>query len=205
MKIHCASCSLRWLVVDAQGYGATITSGGGVTAAAVAKPERPRLATHLSGSSEQLARFDPRIKAVLSFAPWGNTAGFWDESGLAGVKIPTFLVVGSKDTTSGYEKGVGAMFEQMTGVDRYLLTYENAGHNAGAPMPAPAESWAHSEKTPQLPSPSGHYVDAVWDSVRMNNIVRPLTAARCHAFAMCLRVVFCTCGASSMTPVTSDT
>jgi predicted dienelactone hydrolase len=57
-------------------------------------------------------------KAVLSFAPWGMTSGFWDESGLAGVKIPTFLVVGSKDTTSGYEAGVTAMFDNMTGVDR---------------------------------------------------------------------------------------
>ena len=42
------------------------------------------------------------------------------------------LVAGSDDTTSGYddtpgdEKGVAAMFKLMTGVDRYLLTFQNA-------------------------------------------------------------------------------
>jgi hypothetical protein len=61
------------------GYGATITSGGGVTQAAVDKRQRPRLATHLDGSPEHVGRFDERIKAVLSFAPWGMTSGFWDE------------------------------------------------------------------------------------------------------------------------------
>ena len=114
------------------GYGATITSGGGVTQACVDKPQRPRLATHLNGSREHLERFDARIKAVLSFAPWGMTSGFWDDSGLAAVRIPTMLIAGSNDTTSGYgdnpggEKGVAAMCVKMTGVERYLLTYANA-------------------------------------------------------------------------------
>ena len=115
------------------GYGATITSGGGVTQAAASKPERPRLAIHQHGSSDHIGRFDGRIKAVLSFAPWGmGPAGLWDDNGLAAVRIPTMLVAGSSDTTSGYddrpghEKGVAAMFVKMTGVERYLLTFANA-------------------------------------------------------------------------------
>jgi predicted dienelactone hydrolase len=114
------------------GYGATITSGGGVTQAAVEQPQRPGLATHLSDSREHRERFDPRIKAVLSFAPWGMASGFWDGSGLAAVRIPTMLVAGSNDTTSGYddspgdEKGVAEMFAKMVGVERYLLSFANA-------------------------------------------------------------------------------
>ena len=159
------------------GYGATVTAGGGVTQAAVGQPGRPRLGSHLSGSAEHLARFDDRIKAVMSFAPWGMGSGFWDDVALAGVRVPTLLVVGSVDATSGYEHGVAAMFEKMVNVERYFLTFENAGHNAGAPMPAPAESWAFSPALPHLSSPAVHYADAVWDSVRMNNVAQHFATA----------------------------
>ena len=159
------------------GYGATVTAGGGVTQAAVGQPGRPRLGSHLSGSAEHLARFDDRIKAVMSFAPWGMGSGFWDDAALAGVRVPTLLVAGSVDTTSGYEHGVAAMFEKMVNVERYFLTFENAGHNAGAPMPAPAESWAFSPALPHLSSPAVHYADAVWDSVRMNNVAQHFATA----------------------------
>jgi hypothetical protein len=53
--------------------------------------------------------------------------------------------------------------------DRYLLTYINASHNAGAPIPAPIETYTYSERTKSYPFV--HYADAVWDSVRMNNIL----------------------------------
>lgn len=114
------------------GYGATITSGGGVTQASIEKSQRPRLGTHLNGSREHVERFDGRIKAVLSFAPWGMTSNIWDDCALAAVRIPTMLVAGSNDMTSGYndtpgkETGVPAMFVKMKGVERYLLTFANA-------------------------------------------------------------------------------
>ena len=44
----------------------------------------------------------------------------------------------SVDDVSGYEKGIKAIYEQAVSSDRYLLTFENANHNAAAPMPAPA-------------------------------------------------------------------
>ena len=62
-----------------------------------------------------------------------------------------------------------------TGVDRSLLTFENANHNAAAPMPAPAESYAHSEKLGW--APFDHYADPVWDTVRMNNIAQHFVTA----------------------------
>ena len=53
--------------------------------------------------------------------------------------------------------------------DRYLLTFLNANHNAGAPIPAPAETYRAAEAG--KPAAFSHYADAVWDTVRMNNIL----------------------------------
>lgn len=157
------------------GYGAVITAGGGITEEAVAEgAPKKLLAPHAAGSSELAERFDERIRAVVAFAPWGMQRDIWDAKGLAGVRIPTLFVAGSKDDVSGYEDGVRALWEQTTGTDRYLLTYDNARHNAAAPMPAPIES---------LDPPAGrapsfdHYADTVWDSVRMNNIAQHFVTA----------------------------
>ena len=57
----------------------------------------------------------------------------------------------------------------MVNADRYLLTFVNAGHNAAAPIPAPAETYAYSERLKSFPFL--HYADPVWDTVRMNNIL----------------------------------
>ncbi len=89
------------------GYGAVITSGGGVTEEAVSSAApASTLAVHRAGSSEHLSHFDSRIKAVVGFAPWGMERGFWDPDGLAGIRIPTLLVAGSADDVSGYENGL---------------------------------------------------------------------------------------------------
>jgi hypothetical protein len=56
------------------------------------------------------------------------------------------------------------------GCDRWLLTYDHAGHNAGAPIPPPEESWAPSPHLEFVPFQ--HYGDPVWDNVRMNNIAQ---------------------------------
>ena len=84
---------------------------------------------------------DKRIKAAVAFAPWGWKTGFWDAAGLAAIKTPVFFVAGSVDDVSGYSPGVRNIYEASVNAPRYLLTYENANHNAGAPMPAPKESW----------------------------------------------------------------
>jgi len=52
--------------------------------------------------------------------------------------------------------------------DRYLLTFVNANHNAGAPIPAPAETYTAAAGRPAA---FAHYADAVWDTSRMNNIL----------------------------------
>jgi predicted dienelactone hydrolase len=160
------------------GYGAVISAGGGVTQAAVdlawGAPDK-MLAVHLAGSDTHAALPDPRVKAVVAFAPWGMEHGFWDATGLAGIAKPILYVAGSVDDVSGYEKGVRPMWQATTGADAYLLTLVGANHNAAAPMPAPAESWKVSEKLGW--APFDHYADAVWDTVRMNNIAQHFVTA----------------------------
>src|SRR5262249_24391874 len=107
---------------------------------------------------------DKRIKAAIAIAPWGMQEGFWDAEGLKGIRTSVLFVAGSADDVSGYEKGTRAVFEGAMNADRYLLTFQNASHNAGAPIPAPAETYAS-------PSAFAHYADPVWDTVRMNNIL----------------------------------
>lgn len=161
------------------GYGVVNTIGGGFTAASVGfswGTPNGALAVRQAGNPAHAASMDPRVKAAVAFAPWGWNAGFWDAAGLAGIKTPVFFVAGSVDSTSGYAPGVRNIYEASVNAPRYLLTYQNANHNAGAPMPAPKEmqtlkcgdgSWGCGE----------HYTDAVWDNVRMNNIAQHFVTA----------------------------
>lgn len=160
------------------GYGAVISAGGGVTEASTAftwGAPAGTLKVHLAGSETHKALMDPRFRAFVAFAPWGMQRGFWDAEGLKGIDRPILFIAGSIDDVSGYEKGTKALFEGAVNAERYLLTLLNANHNAAAPMPAPAESWA---PTPALPFiPFDHYADPVWDSVRMNNIAQHFVTA----------------------------
>jgi predicted dienelactone hydrolase len=153
------------------GYGAIITAGGGVTQAAVDLSwgaPHGTLGVHLSGSDSHNTLPDPRIKTIIAFGPWGMEHGFWDAETLKGINIPSLFIAGSVDDVSGYEKGVRAIWQGAASVDRSLLTFDNANHNAGAPMPAPREADKFDEALGF--NLAEHYNDAVWDSVRMNNI-----------------------------------
>lgn len=74
-----------------------------------------------------------------------------------------------------FAPGVRNIFEASVNAPRYLLTFENANHNAGAPIPAPKETWS---RVPHLDFiPAEHYTDAVWDNARMNNIAQHFSTA----------------------------
>ncbi len=156
------------------GYGALITAGGGVSEAAVKLPfgaVHGLLEVHRAGSDTHAALPDPRIKTIVTFGPWGRNWDMWDAEGLSGVNVPALFIAGSMDEVSGYDNGVRAIWEQTTGTDRALLTFDSGGHNTAAPMPVPAEALA--------PGVSGadHYLDPVWDTARMNNIAQHFITA----------------------------
>ena len=160
------------------GYGAVITAGGGVTEASVGYPwggPHGTLGIHQAGSETHNALPDPRIKTAVAFGPWGMNTGFWDAEGLAGVQIPMLFIAGSQDDVSLYENGVRALWENTSSVDRALLTYVNGGHNSGAPMPAPEESFRDDAALGF--NVSEHYADPVWNTARMNNIAQHFVTA----------------------------
>jgi predicted dienelactone hydrolase len=159
------------------GYGALVFGGAGVTQAATEYswgPPDGLLARHLAGSDVHEALIDPRVRALIAIGPWGRNAGLWDASGLSGLRKPTLLIAGSTDDVSVYG-AIRTIFEEASGTDRHLLTFENANHNAAAPMPAPRESWLPVEDLDFVPFE--HYADPVWDTVRMNNIAQHFATA----------------------------
>jgi predicted dienelactone hydrolase len=154
------------------GYGVVNVVGGGYSKASetlALSPPNKLLAERGAANTDYRKSIDPRIKAAIAIAPWGMPAGFWDAEGLKGITTPVLFVAGSVDDVAGYEKGARAIYQQAVNADRYLLTYVNANHNAGAPIPAPAETYAYSEALKSFPFV--HYADAVWDTTRMNNIL----------------------------------
>ncbi len=159
-------------------YGAVNVIGGGFTAQSVKLPFAPPgdlLARRQAGNPEYRASLDGRIKAAIAIAPWGWNAGFWDAAGLAGVKTPVLFMAGSVDDVAGYSPGVRNIFEGAVNADRYLLTFQNANHNAAAPIPAPLETWQPGP-TAGL-NPFEHYADPVWDTARMNNVAEHFATA----------------------------
>jgi predicted dienelactone hydrolase len=154
------------------GYGVINTIGGGFSAESVALPYAPpnnALAVRQAGTEAYLESLDDRIKAAIAIAPWGMQRAFWDEEGLAGIEIPLMIMAGSADDVSDYERGIRAIYDAAVNAERYLLTFENANHNAAAPIPAPNEVWENET--------FGHYADPVWDTVRMNNIAQHFATA----------------------------
>lgn len=117
---------------------------------------------------------DPRVSALIAIGPWGRNAGLWDANSMAGLRVPTLLMAGSSDDVSVYET-IRLLFEEANGIERHLLTFEYANHNAAAPIPAPEEAWTPVDTLGFVPFE--HYADPVWDTTRMNNIAQHFATA----------------------------
>lgn len=154
------------------GYGALVSGGAAISAEALEMEGSPprSLAAHLLQPE-----VEPGLKAIIPIGPWGRQRCIWEAAGMAGLRVPMLVMAGSADDVSGYESGMRRIFAEAVNVRRHLLTFQNAGHNAAAPFPAPAESW---QPSPHLDFvPFEHYADAVWDTLRMNNIAQHFAKA----------------------------
>jgi len=162
------------------GYGALISAGGGITKTAAENPDispNQILKRFMAGTYYHKGMmFDNTYKAIIAFAPWGMEHGFWNDQSLSDISIPIFFISGSEDETSGYETGTKAIFEKTENINRYLLTFDNADHNAIAPIPAPDEAW-NAVYNDGKSIAYTHYTDMVWDSVRANNIAQHFVTA----------------------------
>jgi predicted dienelactone hydrolase len=156
------------------GYGALVTAGAGLSSMGVNWPGGAR-GDLMAGLAEGAAKPVEGLRAIVAIGPWGAQHGFWSDAALAAIRVPMLVIGGDQDGISGYDAGIRKVFTRAKGCDRWLLTFRGAGHNAAAPIPAPRESWA---MVPWLDFPPfEHYADAVWDSVRMNNIAQHVVAA----------------------------
>ena len=156
------------------GYGLVNNIGGGFSDDIGSdNPSLKRLLNrHTTANPDYRKQLDRRIKAGVAIAPWGMTSGYWRPEDLHAIEVPALYISGSVDIVAGYEKGTRAIFENAVNSDRYLLTFQNAGHNAAAPMPVPIEILQSGDKIN-----SRHYIDAVWDNLRMNNITAHFVTA----------------------------
>jgi len=155
------------------GYGVINILGGGYAESAVSHPFAPPnelLSKRTSKHDDYVKKISNNpVKAGVAIGPWGMNAGLWNEETLQGVNKPILFIAGDLDDISGYENGVRAIWEQAVNIDRYLLTFLNANHNAAAPMPSPAELIGSEAML--------HYTDPVWDTIRMNNILHHFVTA----------------------------
>lgn len=151
------------------GYGALNVGGAGYSRAAAETAFVPpgSLSPRVTGNFEA----DPRVRAVVAFAPWGAPAAlgavgvpglsFFDPDGLAGLRVPTLFVVGDEDDVSGYEEGVKKLFDGAVNAERFLLVYQNARHNT-APNPPLPDAPSFDEYS--------RYAEFAWDARRVNNV-----------------------------------
>lgn len=157
-------------------YGALTFAGAGLSdkALAYAAPHSTALQRHAEAEPRHIALIDPRVKAVVPIGLWGGQHGFWSKTALASVQKPILLIAGSDDQISGYETGIRPTFADLTSTTRHLLTFDMAGHNAAAPIPAPENSWTPSAALDFLPAE--HYADEKWETLWMNAVAQHVIA-----------------------------
>lgn len=143
------------------GYGALNAAGAGYSPIVVNFVPGGHLARLQEGTAAYAEELDPRIRAMVAFAPWGGAFGVWTPTALAGIDIPSLFIVGKQDQTSGYA-AVRGLFNAAVNSDRYLLAYESAIHEI-APNPAPPLAEQHYREYIHCQEPA-------WDNRRLNNI-----------------------------------
>lgn len=145
------------------GYGALVAAGAGVDLAALTP-------LGVADTTAFVARApDPRIHAVVAFAPWGGARQLWSSASLAGLRVPLLFIAGEQDTIAGFDDGVLRLAREAVNAPRYLLAYQNARHNI-APNPPPPASYANREDF-------SAYAESAWDSARINNINQHVVTA----------------------------
>lgn len=117
------------------GFGALATAGAGYDSRSpIHRTLPPGALADQSGPRSA----DPRLRAVVAFAPWGAGPPHraWSDPSLAGLRPNLLLIAGDQDDISGFEEEARWLFDHAGAADRRLLVYKNARHNvAGNPSP----------------------------------------------------------------------
>ena len=103
------------------------------------------------------------LRAVVAISPAGGPPwDAWGRNGLAAIHTPLLLINGNRDRTVGYRRAGLRVFREAVNAPRYLLTFEEAGHDIGLD-PAPAQM-RHSLWN------LSWFQDPVWNTQRVNAI-----------------------------------
>ena len=146
------------------GYGVITAAGAGLDPASTAiKRLPPVLAERYAGGGPEAPSLrDTSIKAVIAIAPAGGSPDLAWGAGLADMRAPLLIIAGTADRTVGYEPGPASIFASATGADRYLLSFQGAGHAIGT-NPPPAQMRANLWNF-------DWFEDRVWRKERVNSI-----------------------------------
>ncbi len=147
------------------GYGVLTAAG------AVLDPDSPiakavpggLLEPYCRGGALQSSIKVAHLRAVVALSPAGGPPwDAWGSGGLAAIRAPLLLINGNRDHTVGYRRAGLRVFKEAIHAPRYLLTFEEAGHDIGLD-PAP----------PQMRSSLWNiswFQDPVWNTRRVNAI-----------------------------------
>ena len=147
------------------GYG-VLTAAGAVLdphgPAAKAVPDG-LLLPYCRGGARQRSLLVAHLRAVVAISPAGGPpVDAWGRDGLAAIRAPLLLINGNRDRTVGYRRAGKRVFDQAVHAPRYLLTFEEGGHDIGldpAPSGMRATLWN-----------LGWFQDPVWSTARVNAI-----------------------------------
>lgn len=162
----------RWALVGYSmgGSGALAAAQARLDPASPAMALAPVLKRRAEGGSETIPT-PPGLAAVVLIAPWGGQAeaSLYRGGGLRAVAAPVLILAGDADEVSGYEGGVRRLYEGLECADRWLFTFERAGHNLGTnPAPEVVADW--------LPGWEA-FEDTVWRKPRLNGVSQHLVTA----------------------------
>jgi predicted dienelactone hydrolase len=103
------------------------------------------------------------LRAVVAISPAGGAPlNAWGAHGLSGIHVPLLIINGNRDRTVGYRRAGLRVFKDAVHAQRYLLTFEEAGHDIGLdPVPRQMRNslWNIS-----------WFQDPVWNTKRVNAI-----------------------------------
>ena len=155
------------------GYG-VITAAGAPLHPDLASATRGALTNYVAGAGHASDLVIPDVKAVVAISPAAKLGplALWAPGGLAEIRAPTLLIVGSQDHLVGYDPGVRTLFDSEVHAPRYLLTFQDAGHNI-AMSPSPPEmqgrlwdkDWFEDPvwRKPRLMAIEAHFITAFLD------------------------------------------
>ena len=114
------------------GYG-VLTAAGAPLHPDLGSATRGALTNYVAGAGRASDLIIPDVKAIVAISPAIRLGPLelWAPDGLARIRAPTLLIVGSQDHLVGYDPGVRTIFDSELRAPRYLLTFQDAGHNIG--------------------------------------------------------------------------